>query len=250
MRQGGGEDAGGPGLEFPGELAGGFAGADRPDPWELDVSAVGGQTERAGGEPAAAPGAAALEPGRADLRAAAAAGPGVAVVLEGGRGVGQPGGVGLLAVLRPPRRDLMLRRVPCPAQVIGRARGELGAAQPVAVLGGALRPDLAGQLDAEVVGEPLGATVRPVRLLLGGGRVQREQEGSHHIPQARTEHRHNPARHAPPGETISNRTRRTAPTARADQELRRTTRHRTAQRYTFLYWRFMNVVFLNLRGLR
>src|SRR5918992_1061966 len=78
---------------------------------ELHVAAVADEPEAAGGEPARQPGpAAGFEPGHP--RAARLA------VAECGGEVRAAGGVCLLGVLRPPRRDLVLGGVPRLAQAV------------------------------------------------------------------------------------------------------------------------------------
>src|SRR5919197_1656357 len=110
---GGRQNAGAALLQPPCELASGLVGPDYPDAWQLNVVAVGQDLERAGGEAAALPGAALpLGAWEAHELALAAASAGVGPVLQRpGKGI-QPGGIGLLAVLPPPRRHLLLDLVP------------------------------------------------------------------------------------------------------------------------------------------
>ncbi len=164
------------------------------------MTPVGAEPERSSGEPAAQPPAAALEPGEPHPATSAGTGARGRPVGQGGGEVGQPARVRLLAVLRPPRRPDILRLVPRAAQAPRRPSdrfGELVPGDAVTALGGPLLQVRADQGESPVVGEPLRAAVRPERLGLGVGRVQREQESPDHPTHARSDHRQNPPT-APP----------------------------------------------------
>ena len=223
-------DARGPSFHLAGELAGGLVGADVTDAGELDVAAVRAETEGSGGEPAAQTPAAALEPGEPHPATGAGIGARGRPVAQGGGEVGQPARVRLLAVLRPPRRPDILHLVPRATQAERRPRhrwGELVLAYVVAALGGPLIEVGADQFEPEVVGEPLRAEMRPERLGLGVGRVQREQESPDHPTHTRSDHRQNPPT-APPPRHYANRRQPGSPPRAGRAE-----RHDTEQRPTF-----------------
>ena len=150
---------------------------------------------------AAQPPAAALEPGKRYPATSTAAGLRGRPVGQGGGEVGQPGRVRLLAVVRPPRRPDTLGLVPHAAQPVRRpvnGLGELVVGDVVGALGGSLLQVRPHQGESPVVDESLRAAVRPERLGLGVGRVQREQESSDHPTHARSDHRQNPPTPPPP----------------------------------------------------
>ena len=167
-------DPGGPGLHLAGQAAGRLVSAHRADPGKPDVAAVRTEPERSGGEPAAQAAMARLEPRECDLAPGPLARLRRRPVAQGGREVGQPTGVGLLRVPRPPWRLLVFRLVPRAAQAVRRPRhqrGELVLADAVGPLGGPLlqvRPD---QGEPEVVGERLTTDAGP-RLTSGGATVE------------------------------------------------------------------------------
>lgn len=92
-------------------------GLEDTNPGELDVLAVTEHLDLAGGEPAGVAGSALLlEPREAHRAALATAVPGVGPVLERPCQPVQAGCVGLLAVLSPPGRDVLLAAVPLSSQ--------------------------------------------------------------------------------------------------------------------------------------
>ena len=103
-------------LKVAGELARRLVSLDDPDPRELDMLAIGQDTDRPGGEPAGILASAVLEPREADPAAAAASVPEASPVLQRPRQAVQPRGVGFLAVIRPPGRDLVFGAVPLAPQ--------------------------------------------------------------------------------------------------------------------------------------
>jgi hypothetical protein len=81
---GGGQDAGGALFQAAGELSCGLMRLEYPDPWQLDVLAVGQNLDLAGGKPAGVSGPTLLLGSwKAHLMALAAAMPRVREVLEG-----------------------------------------------------------------------------------------------------------------------------------------------------------------------
>ena len=89
-RDGGSEDPAGAALKMAGEFAGRLVSLDDPDPWKLDVLAVGQDPDRPGGEPAGIPAPALLEPGEADRATRTAGVPGISPVLQRPRQAVQP----------------------------------------------------------------------------------------------------------------------------------------------------------------
>ena len=141
------------------------------------------QPDRAGGE-AHRPGRAAfgLEPGKAHLRALTRALLGVAPVGERVGEAGQPAGVGLLGVARPPRRHLVLDLVPAFAQAVhrpGQGRGELVVGDAVGALGLPLRQIRLHLRQAPVERHPHRPAMRRQHGTLTRGGVQRETVGLH-----------------------------------------------------------------------
>jgi hypothetical protein len=120
-------------------------------------------------------------------------------VLQRRRRVRQAGVVGLLGVLRPPRRHLVLDRIPVPPQ---RGQGptlprrHLVPGQAVGLLGPPLLPIGPDPADRPVIGGPGSARMGGQRGTLGWGGVQGERVHLHHEPGARLEllHRSPPAR--------------------------------------------------------
>src|SRR5215211_43113 len=138
-------------------------GLDDPDPWELYVPTVGQDPDGAGGEAAGDPGSAlpltAWEARRTALPQPVA---GVAPVLQGPREPVQATVVGLLGVLGPPGRHVMLGAVPFPPQLGQRPR-HLDAR-----VGLALVQADGDQLQAPVVGEQRRTGMRGEAALLAG----------------------------------------------------------------------------------
>src|SRR6266508_202395 len=151
-------------LQPPGVLL----AAKLPDDREGEVAAVGFQPHRAGGEPDPATVATTgLEPGEPDPTAGSVAVPGARPVLQCLYQVGDPAGVSLLGAGRPPRRDLILGLVPCPAE--GRQRPRQRRDCRVGGAGIQISFDLRHR---PVVGEPAGAEMpQDERPLLRGGRL-------------------------------------------------------------------------------
>jgi len=172
---GGGQNPGGALLQTTGELPCRLVRLDDPDAGELDVFAVGQHPDGAGGEPAGSPGAALLLAAREAHRAAlATAVAGVAPVLERPRERVQAAVVGLLAVLLPPGRHVMLGAVPLASQLRkGPGHLHVMASLPLVEAGG-------DQLQAPVVGKQHRTGVGCEAALLAWGGVQRELVGLEH----------------------------------------------------------------------
>src|SRR6266545_5700870 len=172
---GGGQDAGAAVFQPPRQLAGRLVSLEDADAGELDVLAVGEHLDLPGGEPAAdTPVALLLAAWEAHRAAFAAAVAGVAPIPQRSGERVQATVVGLLGVLGPPGRHLLLGAVPLPSQRWKRP-GHLD------VLAGATLVETAGdQLQAPVVGEPGRAGMGGEAALLAWGGVQGELVGLEH----------------------------------------------------------------------